>query len=658
MTEAANEGFVVWDTSTPQLRVLMDYLAEQGLSVPAVGRKAGDVHTLSLAQGVLAHRRVFVFTDRPNVNVGYELGHALASAGKRVTLCHGTPQRPAWLNLPPLGGLVAHAIGGPEDLLGLGDEGFMPGGAHSLAGPGVLLLCPAGLEGAPVAHAALQMLPGLRRLPEQGWNLAQLPRLLEGIGEVLWVITGHQEGEAARDGSANACHAVVAGFAERCGARLHVLISASARPVADLEGRSQRFDRLESLRAELRRLQGLLPQPPAAGHAPTTPGLMDFGPLVFPPAREFVGRSWLRQALDAFLGAHDRGYAWIRALPGMGKTAFAAHLVRERSWPHHFNSRRLGVSAFADFQRNLCAQLVHAHALDLQAPGPEDSANGLYLARLLETAARQLVARGQRTVIVVDGLDEAEPGPEGSQPLFLPPALPSGIRVVVLGRPDPVRRLVADPPFELLDIDPADRRNLRDLRAFLRDQARTALAPLLAERRRRERWFVDAVAEASEGNFMYARCVVNDMLAGSEALPDIGRLPRGLDDYYERHWQSIIRAAGAGGWGARLLLPTLCVLSVSERPLTLQEVDATLRVAFPELAAAAAFETSAALERWGQFLACEPTAQGPSFQIYHKSFQEFLRRKPEVSGELAQRHAADWLSQAALLSLLGRGTAG
>jgi hypothetical protein len=383
--------------------------------------------------------------------------------------------------------------------------------------------------------------------------------------------------------------------------------------------------------------------------------VLDFSLFIARATQDFVGREWLAARVDEFLSEHERGYVHIQALPGMGKTAFAANLAHSRGWPHHFNARRIGVVSFEAFLRNVRAQLVVQHALDLRPPADQDLKHSLFLDRMLVEAGRQLTARGERAVVVVDGLDEAEPGPEGSQPLFLPTVLPSGIRMVVLGRQDSQPRLAAEQPLLPLTIDPADPENERDIRAFLDHSARGVLASLLAFHGKSASWFIDAMDQASQGNFMYVRSVVNDILRGSDVVTDLGKLPKGLEDYYERHWQRIERASGGDDWPSRLLFPTLCVLSVADAPITLDDIEAVLHVGFPHLRGTSAGAVMAALSRWGQFLVREPTPSGPAFQVYHKSFQEFLRSKPQVSSELARRDAMSWIATAVMRAHLGKG---
>ena len=436
-------------------------------------------------------------------------------------------ERPDWMQYPPLAGILSHSVRDPAAVMNLPDHAFMRGCGRALDGEDVLFLCPTGgVEGATLAFKAQELFNHWRVLPDGGWNVTTLPDQLEGISHVVWVLASHSEGADARDGSEDTRNAVVAGFAERCGARLYVLVSESARTVVDVEARALRFATLEEFSTARQRTAAhgrkRVPASPAAPPAPQ--GAIDFSLFISKATQDFVGRDWLAAQVDTFLQQHERGYVRIEALPGMGKTAFAANLARTRRWPHHFNARRVGIVTFEAFLRNVRAQLVTTYSLELRAPAAHDAEHVLFVESMLDDASRQLTARGNRAVIVIDGLDEAEPGPEGSQPLFLPTNLPSGIRIVVLGRPDPFNRLALDQPVLPLTIDPADPENSRDVRAFLYHAAHGALAAALAVQGKTADWFVAAMADASQGNFMYVRSVVNDILAGSHVVADLGTL--------------------------------------------------------------------------------------------------------------------------------------
>ena len=69
----------------------------------------------------------------------------------------------------------------------------------------------------------------------------------------------------------------------------------------------------------------------------------------------FVGREWLTERVDAFLRENDRGYFILEAAAGLGKTAFLAHLVKERGYIHLFAEQARGQDGIAPGLRSLAA---------------------------------------------------------------------------------------------------------------------------------------------------------------------------------------------------------------------------------------------------------------------------------------------------------------
>ena len=78
----------------------------------------------------------------------------------------------------------------------------------------------------------------------------------------------------------------------------------------------------------------------------------------------FTGRGWLTSRVDDFLTCHDRGVFVLEAEAGLGKTAFLAHLARQRGYIHHFVELARGLDGVAPGLKSLAAQLVRAWVLD------------------------------------------------------------------------------------------------------------------------------------------------------------------------------------------------------------------------------------------------------------------------------------------------------
>jgi len=179
--------FIVWDTTIPGLRPLMELSAELGVGVPGLERRGGDL-TDAVLNGIKGHSRIVVFADRPNANVGYELGYALGLAGRQVALVFSIgSERPEWLRHPPMSGILCQAVRSPGDLLNLSDTAFMVGPEWVPSGEDTLLLCPGGVEGATLKYKISRDLQlKWRELHDDGWNITTLPEQLKGVGHVVW----------------------------------------------------------------------------------------------------------------------------------------------------------------------------------------------------------------------------------------------------------------------------------------------------------------------------------------------------------------------------------------------------------------------------------------------------------------------------------------
>jgi hypothetical protein len=253
----------------------------------------------------------------------------------------------------------------------------------------------------------------------------------------------------------------------------------------------------------------------------------------------FVGRAWLFDAIDQWRKAQDRTSRlfWIVGDPGVGKSAFAAHLTHfgrdkviaaqfvEWDKPDHRNAQRV-VRSLA-FQ--LAARLPDYRKLLLTLPeitdlDQKDPAE--LFDYVLATPLRSVIDGGrERYLIVIDALDEAEEG--GRNPLVEMLArnamrLPDWIGLVVTSRPE---RAVTTPlqglaPFVLdtrIDANRAD----------IRDYLRRELARQLKERPDAGR-IVEQILEKSEGVFLYVERICQDIQQGFLTPDRLDQFPQGL----------------------------------------------------------------------------------------------------------------------------------
>lgn len=150
--------------------------------------------------------------------------------------------------------------------------------------------------------------------------------------------------------------------------------------------------------------------------------------------------------LAAFCTEPQRGpYSWWRASAWAGKSALMSWFVLNpppgvRIVTFFVTARWRGNNDRDAFTHALLEQL--ADLLEEPLPGYlTDTTREPYLLRTLARAAEVCQERGQRLVLIVDGLDEdrgVTTGPEAHSIAELLPARPAaGLRVIVAGRPDP-----------------------------------------------------------------------------------------------------------------------------------------------------------------------------------------------------------------------------
>ncbi len=356
----------------------------------------------------------------------------------------------------------------------------------------------------------------------------------------------------------------------------------------------------------------------------------------------FTGREWLIGQIDAFIAGRPRGYVIIQAEAGVGKSTLAAHLAGSRPWPCHFTRLPGGRSPEAA-RKSLAAQLIAAWDLPEWAPDgilPHSSSRPDWFARLLEAAARKrdLQESGQEgcnsIVIVVDGLDEAEPEPGAGGrglPLGLPDSLPDGVFVVATSRFGIDRALHAvRNPADWLQIEVEGADNLDDMRRFIQDitspeSADPLLVQRLADGGAEVGWFRVNVAQACAGVWIYLRYVLEEIRDGTRNPRSVGDLPGDLAGFYAEQidrWRGAAEDETAQHRWEQVRLPLLGVLGAARAPLTVAELAEFSAV--PSQGAVRAFIEESARA----FLSRRddtPSAT-PRYALRHQSLRDLLTR--------------------------------
>ncbi len=262
----------------------------------------------------------------------------------------------------------------------------------------------------------------------------------------------------------------------------------------------------------------------------------------------FIGRTWLVEAIEQWRNASDRAsrLLWITGDPGVGKSAFAAHLTHfgrdkviaaqfvEWDKPDHRNVQRV-VRSLA-FQlatrlpdyRKLLLTLPEIAELDRKAPAE-------LFDYLLANPLCSLIHGGRdRYLIVIDALDEA--GEAGRNPLVGMLAsdaqrLPAWLGLFVTSRPESA----VTAPLQGLNplvLDTRTEANRTDLRYYLRDTLARQLKVCPDPDR-----LVEQILEKSEGVFLYIERFCDDVQQNHLSLDRPEQFPQGLGGIFCQWFQ-------------------------------------------------------------------------------------------------------------------------
>jgi hypothetical protein len=350
--------------------------------------------------------------------------------------------------------------------------------------------------------------------------------------------------------------------------------------------------------------------------------IVSFERLVSDRTRNFVGREFIFLRLDELLAdpKFESGYILIRGEPGIGKTALLSQLIKTRGYAHHFNIAPENILSTRAFLENVCAQLIVRYQLGYSALPPEAGQNSAFLSQLLAEAAQKL--NGMPVVVLVDALDEAEDAglaPSANR-LYLPQSLPKGVFFVVTSREQMDYRLDVRRREDLYIRD-EDPHNLKDVRQYIElflQSNRSEMVGRMAAWRVTDTEFTNLITEKSQGNFMYLVHVLNDIQDGSlspHTLGNIRDLPKGLREYYQRHWRTM-RNQDQQRF-EHIYEPVLRILAIVREPVTISALQKWTQVDPSRV--------RDVVREWRPFLNEERSQAGESlYRVYHSSFRDFL----------------------------------
>lgn len=286
----------------------------------------------------------------------------------------------------------------------------------------------------------------------------------------------------------------------------------------------------------------------------------------------FTGRDWVFEEVNKWLNDSDarRGFV-ITGLAGTGKSAIVANLCTKR--PDLVKAYHICVysNTFKSDPRN-CIRSI-AYQLSTQFPVYRQRLGNIEWERLEKASAETLFdeliageladsvpAPGQNYLLVIDALDEADDG-KNELVNFVASHFergPDWLRLLVTTRPVP-RVMVALSKFQSLDLNPERSENLNDIREYVKTeltQARLNDKPL-TDNSDALITAINTVVTRSEGVFLYAYWVCDDLRRGNLRIDDTASFPQGLRGVYQQFFDRLYPE----GKGFKRIQPLLGVIA-------------------------------------------------------------------------------------------------
>ena len=267
----------------------------------------------------------------------------------------------------------------------------------------------------------------------------------------------------------------------------------------------------------------------------------------------FVPREGALQQLENWL-TRESGVAILHAPAGYGKTTFLANLVKasreagDTRVVYHFFSKDPDLGGYATSLGNALAHLLGQVAAITDS---SQSREGLYASAVdpdsrraqLENTIQELkLAEGERLLIVLDGLDEAD---ETLHPPLRKP-LPAGVFVVVSGRWDGA----GNPPdylqhwLEIADeIIPIDAMSASEIAQWLQQAGDGELRAYADDDA-----FVQQILEKTDGLPLFLDFLLDDLLQAAKQSQNVRQVlhqtPTGFSNYVRQQFRQLAASVG------------------------------------------------------------------------------------------------------------------
>jgi WD40 repeat protein len=258
-------------------------------------------------------------------------------------------------------------------------------------------------------------------------------------------------------------------------------------------------------------------------------------------ARGFHGREWLKEQVERWIEIPKSRVFWLTGLPGVGKSAFAAHLcqthpdVKARHFCEHGHQdrgdpRRALLSIVYQLAEQIPEYGSRLLEEDLAAESGKDVRT--IFDNLLVRKLDGLDQLKRPVLVVIDAIDEASQGGRNAIAEMIRDYwafTPGWLRLLITSRPESevISTLAAfNPTF----LDTRGKENREDMRGYLQRE-------LSAIEQSVSSVAVEGFLDRSGGVFLYLIVVTEELREGRLSLDRLHEFPDGLAGYYSRFFQ-------------------------------------------------------------------------------------------------------------------------
>jgi hypothetical protein len=351
-------------------------------------------------------------------------------------------------------------------------------------------------------------------------------------------------------------------------------------------------------------------------------------------SENFVGRDFVFSAINNFLYPYPKGYFTIVGVPGSGKSAILAQLVRQNPDIIYYDAQIPGKNRVEEFLTDVCTQLVTKFQSCLNLENQHfDNYDSSVFSLLLQQISERLA--GSKLIIIIDGLEAINLADQaiGTNLFHLPRYLPDQVYFIFARRPYKKSHtgLLIEAPSQVLDLSDFQRENQEDVQEFIRrkltaetQSSQRNLTPL-PYKGMGEQEFSNSPLLPGEGlgvrfnenedNFMYVQQVLTAFAEGFYDENDVNNFPLGLESYYQQHWEKM-----QGDGFSDVAVNVLRVLTTGEmQPMSALAISKKIKVDV--------FDVMEVMEQWLEFLREFREGKEVKYQLYHHGFRLWLRER-------------------------------